>query len=181
MLEATNYLMFSILEGGCPHFLRTFLNRSDDVTHKKIWQAQEQCTMQLKDHRCTNEFWHSSAGKHSLDFFLFVFLNQVVAEGCLEVGTLLILANLPGFCICKKASLLSYISKVMKMKTISFCFAGFVWRFVASLYKFLNILPYEALPLCTYAEDWMLWEMSHRWHGFANVPFCNFFQDSATL
>jgi hypothetical protein len=69
MLEATNYLMFSILEGGCPHFLRTFLKRSDDVTHKKIWQAQEQCTMQLKEHGCTNEFRHSSAVKHSLDFF----------------------------------------------------------------------------------------------------------------
>lgn len=146
MLEATNYLMFSILESGCPHFLRTFLNRSDD-----IWQAQEQCTMQLKEHGCTNEFRHSSAVKHSLDFFLFVFLNHVVAEGCLEVSTLLILANLPGFCICKKASLLSYISKVMKMKTISFCFAGFVWRHVASLYKFLNILSIwsiASLHLC---------------------------------
>jgi hypothetical protein len=82
--------------------------------------------MQLKEHGCTNEFQHCSAVNHSLDFFLFVFLNHIVAEGCLEVGMLLILANLPGFCICKKASLLSYISKVMKMKTISFCFAGFV-------------------------------------------------------
>ncbi len=89
--------------------------------------------------------------KHSLDFFLFVFLNHVLAEGCLEVGTLLILANLPGFCISKKASLLSNISMVMKMKTISFCFAGFVWRPVASLYKFLNTLPIwsiASLNLC---------------------------------
>jgi hypothetical protein len=27
------------------------------------------------------------------------------------------------------------------MKTISFCFAGFVWRSVTSLYNSLNILP----------------------------------------
>jgi hypothetical protein len=132
MLEATNYLMFSILEGGCPHFLRTFLNRSDDVTHKKIWQAQEQCTMQLKEHGCTNEFWHSSAVKNSLD--LFMFLNHIVAEGCLEVGMLLILANLPGFCICKKASLLSYISKVITMKTISFLFC---WICLKTCCKFV--------------------------------------------
>jgi hypothetical protein len=69
VLKAASHVMFSIIEGGCPHFLRTSLTRSGDIPHK-IWQAQqEQCTMQQKEWLSNlNKFQHSSAVKCSVDF-----------------------------------------------------------------------------------------------------------------